>query len=187
MVESCFPRLQPIADDLGDLSDAALQLLHDSGWPGMRVLQFGLDGNAQNPHLPHNYPRQCVCYSGTHDNPTTAQWCDELDERSQKLLKDYLYGDAVSANDSSAAFMSNNDALNSEPGKDNFAVFRWLLGSSAQLAILTMPDLLQLGEQARINTPATSQGNWRWRMEQLPNAQLADKLRHLCRLYARAK
>ena len=187
MVESCFPRLQPIAEDLGDLSEAALQLLHDSGWPGMRVLQFGLDGNAQNPHLPHNYPRQCVCYSGTHDNPTTAQWCDELDERSQKLLKDYLYGDAVSANDSSAAFMSNNDALNSELGKDNFAIFRWLLGSSAQLAILTMPDLLQLGEQARINTPATSQGNWRWRMEQLPNAQLADKLRHLCRLYARAK
>lgn len=156
-----------IAEDLGDIFDSVKELLKDSGFPGMRVLQFGFNPEYNdNDHLPHSYPENCVAYTGTHDNATIMQWYKEADDKSRAMAKRYL----------KPRFLE----------RMNFCFIRNVYASPARLAIIPMQDVIGLGKEGRMNVPSTLGGNWNWRM---PNgattAARADKLRDLAETYFR--
>ncbi|MGH8207387.1 MAG: 4-alpha-glucanotransferase, partial [Steroidobacteraceae bacterium] len=138
------PALPVVAEDLGVITAEVDELRHAFGLPGMRVLQFDFDGSAHNPHLPHNYSRDVVAYTGTHDNDTTVGWSRQLDRERSARVQLYL---------------AASDAGIPEH------MMRACLGSVAQLAVIPLQDLLQLDSSARFNTPGTaSQRNWSWRV-----------------------
>jgi 4-alpha-glucanotransferase len=142
-LEADHPELPVIAEDLGVITPDVNELRLGFGLPGMRVLQFGFDGSGDNPHLPHNYSADVVAYAGTHDNDTTLGWYHSLEPREAARVDFYL--------------RCNPDSVLE-------AMLRATLGSVARLAILSAQDLLQLGSEARFNTPGTVKGNWSWRL-----------------------
>jgi 4-alpha-glucanotransferase len=125
----------------------------------MRVLQFGFDGLPDNVHVPYRHVRECVVYTGTHDNDTTLGWYDSLDPDTRQRVDFYL---------------------RVAPGSMPRVLNRAALGSVGELAIIPLQDLLGLGSEARTNTPGTAQGNWLWRVP--PGALSADLARHCARL-----
>jgi len=153
-----FPGFRIIAEDLGALSNEAKSLLANSGYPGMKVLQFAFSGNADNPYLPHNITENSVAYTGTHDNNTTAAWAATLPRDQLAFALKYLG-------------LHSRDEL---PG----ALLRTVLASTAETAIIPMQDWLGLGAMARMNTPGTMGGrNWKWRMDaQAMSTKLAKKM-----------
>ena len=156
-----------IAEDLGDIFDSVKELLRDTGFPGMRVLQFGFNpDNTDNDHLPHNYPKNCCAYTGTHDNSTIMQWYREADPKSRAMARRYVKPRLFE--------------------RFSAACVRVVYASPANLAIIPMQDILGLGADARMNVPSTVGGNWKWRM--LPGrltASRAEKLRSLADTYFR--
>jgi 4-alpha-glucanotransferase len=132
-----------VAEDLGVITPDVDELRRAFGLPGMRVLQFGFDGSGENPHLPHNYSRDVIAYTGTHDNDTTLGWYRSLSPADAARVDFYLRSDAANVLE---------------------AMLRAALSSVASLAILSAQDLLQLGSEARFNTPGTAEGNWNWRL-----------------------
>lgn len=156
-----------IAEDLGDIFESVKELLRDTGFPGMRVLQFGFNAeHADNDHLPHNYPKNCCAYTGTHDNSTIMEWLHSADPRAKAMAKSYV------------------DQRLFE--RFNMACIRTVYASPAALAVIPMQDILGLGKDARMNVPSTVGGNWKWRM--LPgklSASKAEKLRALAETYFR--
>ena len=156
-----------IAEDLGDIFDSVKELLRDTGFPGMRVLQFGFNpDNTDNDHLPHNYPKNCCAYTGTHDNSTIMQWYREADPKSRAMARRYVKPRMFE--------------------RFSAACVRVVYASPANLAIIPMQDILGLGADARMNVPSTVGGNWKWRM--LPcrlTASRAEKLRSLADTYFR--
>lgn len=133
-----------IAEDLGDIFDSVKELLKASGFPGMRVLQFGFNPESNdNDHLPHRYPENSVCYTGTHDNSTVIGWYKAADPKSRAMLKKYI------------------KPLPFE--KLNRAMIRELYKSRTGLAIVPMQDVVGLDDRARMNIPSTLGGNWKWR------------------------
>jgi 4-alpha-glucanotransferase len=153
-----------VAEDLGLITPDVEALRRRFHLPGMRVLQFGFDGDPANPHLPHMHRHHSVVYTGTHDNDTTVGWFATLDLQAQRRVAAYLGSDSMPQ-----------------------ALIRAACASVAQLAIVPMQDLLGLASAARFNTPGTVQGNWSWKL--LPAALNHDSAQHyagLNRLYARA-
>jgi 4-alpha-glucanotransferase len=153
-----------IAEDLG-LVTADVHAIRDQFQvPGTRVLQFAFDGNSGNPYLPHNYPSNAVVYTGTHDNPTSRGWYEELPPYQRQNLWHYL----------------------NSPQNGNREV-AWRLmhlawSSPAALAIAPLQDLLNLGAEARMNVPGRADGNWSWRCaEELLSAADFHWLRNLTR------
>ncbi len=132
-----------IAEDLGHLTPDVHKLLDSTGFRGMKVLQFAFDSREESDYLPHNYTQKCVVYTGTHDNATTAQWCDELSSDDLKKACDYL--------------------RTTKAGLPE-AMLCAALSSVADICIIPLPDILRLGKTARINTPSTVGKNWRWRL-----------------------
>ena len=122
----------------------------------MRVLQFGFDGLPDNVHVPHRHVRECVVYTGTHDNDTTLGWYATLDAETRQRVDFYL-----------------RVAQGTMPEP----LIRAALGSVGELAVIPMQDLLGLGSEARINTPGTDRGNWLWR---LPAGALSAELAGRC-------
>ncbi|MBS0580031.1 MAG: 4-alpha-glucanotransferase [Proteobacteria bacterium] len=149
-----------VAEDLGVITEDVSALMRSFGLPGMRVLQFGFDGNPSNPHLPYQYPRECVAYTGTHDNDTALGWYRSLDAGTRARVDLFL------------------DARGAMPEP----ALRAVLGSVAQLAVLPLQDLLGLGSAARFNTPGTVTGNWHWQVPQ--GALTAELAAHSARLNA---
>ena len=148
-IQKAYPDISFIAEDLGFLTPEVLQLVLDSGWPGMKVLEFAFDPREPSNYLPHKYGENCICYTGTHDNETLIQWCEGLDDECDAYAREYL---GISAADDLA------DAI-IEAG----------MQSRAQLFIMQMQDYLRLGKEARMNEPGRLlPSNWRWRM--LPGA-----------------
>ena len=148
-VEQALGKRNIIAEDLGYMSDTVRQLVRDSGFPGMKVLEFAFDPREPSNYLPDRYPENCICYTGTHDNETLIQWCEGLDAECDAYAREYL---GISAADDLA------DAI-IEAG----------MQSRAQLFIMQMQDYLRLGKEARMNEPGRLlPSNWRWRM--LPGA-----------------
>ncbi len=140
-----FPDLAFIAEDLGFLTPEVRQLLKESGLPGMKVLQFAFDPREPSDYLPHTYDHNCVCYTGTHDNETLLQWERGADRASAAFAREYLgVGHAA---------------------RLNRAILKAGLRSVADTFIAPMQDWLELDGWARMNTPGTAGGNWRWRME----------------------
>lgn len=156
-----------IAEDLGDIFDSVKELLRDSGFPGMRVLQFGFNPEySDNDHLPHNYPENCVAYTGTHDNATIMQWYREADDKSRAMAKRYLKPRLFE--------------------RISYCFIRNVYASPARLAIIPMQDVIGLGKEGRMNVPSTLGGNWNWRMLQgAATDARAAKLRDLAQAYFR--
>ncbi len=157
-----FPTLPFIAEDLGAITKPVNRAITQLGIPGMRVLLFAFDGSKNNPHLPENYPENCVAYTGTHDTNTVKGWFlkEPSAEIKQRLFR-YI-GREVSEQDVSLEFV-----------KLTFA-------SKAKLGIIPLQDVLGLGHEARMNSPARQAGNWQWRVlkKQLTGEHL-EKLRNL--------
>jgi 4-alpha-glucanotransferase len=144
-VEKELGALPFIAEDLGLITPDVYVLRDRFGLPGMRVLQFAFDGKPDNPHLPHNYASNTVVYTGTHDNSTTRGWFEELPDWQRRCLWDYLKRPAGETREAAAALIG----------------LAW--SSVAALAISPFQDVLNLGNEARMNVPGRAEGNWRWR------------------------
>jgi 4-alpha-glucanotransferase len=134
-----------IAEDLGLITQDVCALRDRFGLPGMRVLQFAFDGKSDNPHLPRNYTPNTVVYTGTHDNPTTRGWFEALPTQQRQYLRDYLKRPAGEGREVASALIN----------------LAW--SSVAALAIAPLQDILNLGNDARMNLPGRAEGNWRWR------------------------
>ena len=165
-LKATFGELPIIAEDLGFLTPAVKKMLTASGFPGMKVLQFAFDTREESDYLPHNYDRNCVVYTGTHDNDTVLGWTTSADPADVAHARRYLHVD-------------DNEGF-------NWAMMRAALGSVADTAILMMQDLIGLGSEARINTPSTLGGNWQWRISAgCANDWLANIIRENTALYGR--
>lgn len=162
-----LPELSIIAEDLGYLTEEVLALRDDSGYPGMKVLQFAFDSREPSDYLPHTYIRNTVCYTGTHDNMTTRQWL----ETGTAEMRDYA-----------GAYMH----LTEEEGMVR-GMIRTAMSSVSDLCVVPMQDYLDLGASARMNFPGTlSDSNWTWRAKDgMIKTELADEIYTLTALYDR--
>jgi 4-alpha-glucanotransferase len=136
-----FGALPLVAEDLGLITEPVNRLRRQFAIPGMKVLQFAFDSDAQNPYLPHNHRVDSVVYTGTHDNDTSVGWFATLPEGPKRHATEYLGLHGLDIAD---------------------ALLRTALQSVSSLAVVPMQDLLKLDTAHRMNTPATVQGNWRW-------------------------
>lgn len=160
-----------IAEDLGEISPAVEKLLAETGFPGMRVLQFGFNGDgSDSSHLPHNYPQNCVAYTGTHDNETFAGWYKSVDKTMQRRVRKFLRISGFGA-----------------AKKVCQAAIAALYASSADTVIIPFQDVLALGSESRMNTPSTIGGNWAYRAGKADiNEKNAGFLYKLSRAYFRS-
>ena len=162
VLNSWFPNLRFIAEDLGTPTPGVEKLLQASGWPGMKVLEFAFDDPKSAAYLPHTYTENCVCYTGTHDNSPLARWLTETPEETVRYAAEYM----------------------GSPADPAEAMLRLGMSSTAGLFVAQMQDWLGRGE--RTNRPGTREGNWRWRMlpgESTP--ELAKKMHRFAELYGR--
>jgi 4-alpha-glucanotransferase len=167
-----------IAEDLGLITPEVDALRERLGLPGMRVLQFAFGTDAKaNDYRPHNYPRHCVVYTGTHDNNTTIGW-----------FKEDVVGDTTQSREVREAEKRLALKYLGSDGKEfNWDFIRLALMSVADTAIIPLQDVLGLGSKARMNRPATTEGNWSWRFRhQMLTAEIKNRLRELTALYGRA-
>ena len=159
-LKQALPGLRIVAEDLGEVTDRVRALMDWTGYPGMRVMGFGFDGDETNPHFPANYIKNIVLYTGTHDNDTVLGWAEKASPKALEFARKTLGFTALK--DAPAAFI------------------RAAASSVADTAVFPMQDVLGLGGEARMNLPGTIGGNWLWRME--PGAAsdtIAQRLRRL--------
>ena len=168
-IQDALPDLDFIAEDLGYMTPEVRQLQLDSGYPGMKVLEFGFDSREETDYLPHLYPEDSVCYTGTHDNVTLKQWFQEASEEDVAMAKAYL-------------------GLNEEEGYV-WGMIRGAMSSVSRICVVQMQDYLELGKSARMNFPGTlSMDNWTWRATPgFDSEALAEKILKATRLYGRTK
>ena len=167
-VERAIGRQSIIAEDLGYLTDSVRKLLKDSGFPGMKVLEFAFDSrdSSGNEYLLHNFISNCVAYAGTHDNDTILGWFADASQEDTSYCKEYLR-------------ISEDEQL-------HWGMMRALWGSVADLTIVQAQDILGLGSEARMNEPSTVGDNWKWRAKEgVFTEELADKIRYQMKLYGR--
>lgn len=157
-----------IAEDLGFLTESVMRLLEESGYPGMKVLEFAFDPREKSDYLPHSYHKNCVVYTGTHDNETLVQWYKGLDDESRAFAEEYM----------------NNAAT---PDKEKYWDFvRMAMLSVADTCVIPVQDYLGLDKEARINKPSTLGGNWLWRMtEGMLTDEVIEKIHRLTEISAR--
>jgi 4-alpha-glucanotransferase len=156
-----------IAEDLGVITPDVVALRQEFGLPGMKILQFAFDSGEENDFLPYNFTRDFVVYTGTHDNETVRGWFQNAKKADRKHLLEYADSD----------------------GKElNWDMIRLAWSSVADVAIVPMQDLLNLGNEARMNFPGTTTGNWQWRLKpgQMTH-KISKRLEHLTQLYGRNK
>ena len=167
-MEKSIGKRQIIAEDLGFLTPSVQKLLADTGYPGMKVLQFAFDSRdgSGRVYQPHNYPANCVAYVGTHDNDTALGWLATAEAADTALAREYLHLDPAEG--------------------ENWGMMRAVWSSTANCAIVQMQDLLGLGNEGRMNTPSTLGGNWQWRaLPGFASPALAARLRRQMELYER--
>lgn len=160
-----------IAEDLGLMTDTVRQLVRESGFPNMKVLQFGFDlkdTGAANDYLPHNYGTNCVVYTGTHDNETIAGWFLDGSEELKRLVRDYL-GDVCTPDD-----------------QMYLPLVAMAMRSRGDICIIPLQDYLGLDNSARMNRPSFAQGNWAWRLtEKDLSSSLFRRILRLTQITAR--
>ena len=167
-VQKTLPELPLIAEDLGYLTPEVLALRDETGYPGMKVLQFAFDSREPSLYLPHTYIENTVCYTGTHDNMTLCQWLSESKPDVIAYAREYM-------------------GLNEEEGLAR-GVLRTALGSVSRLCIVQLQDYLGLGSEARMNFPGTMGNNWTWRAQpDCCTPDLAQEIYELSRRYGRTK
>jgi len=154
-----------IAEDLGVITPDVAALRDAFDFPGMKILQFAFSGGSQNPFLPHHYLRNCVVYTGTHDNDTARGWYERVAEEEKSCYRRYL---------------------NRDGSQFAWDLIRAAWASVANFALAPLQDFLNLGNEARMNYPGSLGGNWSWRMDETAmNADLAARIRELNELYSR--
>jgi len=163
-VSAALGPLPMVAEDLGFITDAVRVLRETAALPGMQILQFAFDGRERGDYWPHNFVRETVVYTGTHDNPPLQQWWDTLSAADRERARTYL----------------NNWWTPPEQLHWDFIIEA--LRSVADTCIVPMPDYLGLGAEGRINTPSTTSGNWSWRMTE--DAFSPELVRRMARLTA---
>ncbi|MCR4901559.1 MAG: 4-alpha-glucanotransferase [Butyrivibrio sp.] len=155
-----------IAEDLGFLTPSVIKLVQKTGFPGMKILQFAFDPREESDYLPHNYSKNCIVYTGTHDNETTLAWYEQLGRKDRAFAKKYMN------------IKTNKDIA--------WEFIRGALASVSDTAIIPMQDYLNMGSEARINTPSTLGGNWQWRLvEGQITDELAMRMKDMAKLYGR--
>jgi 4-alpha-glucanotransferase len=165
-VEAALGPVPIIAEDLGLITPEVEALRKELGIPGMKVLQFAFSGDPLSPYLPHNYERNYVVYTGTHDNEPTLGWLSTISEAERLALHGYLGG--------------RGDELNWE-------LIRLALMSVAHTAIFPLQDVLSVGSEGRMNTPGRANGNWGWRYSQgMLTSASCSRLKTLTEVYGRA-
>ncbi|MBQ5952358.1 MAG: 4-alpha-glucanotransferase [Lachnospiraceae bacterium] len=167
VLTSWFPHLKFIAEDLGYTTPEVEKLLADSGLPGMKVLEFGFDPDGDADYCPHNCTPNSVCYIGTHDNETVNGWvANGAGMDFLKFAADYMH-------------------ITPEEGWC-WGMIRTGMATQSRLFVVQMQDLLELGPDARVNTPGRADGNWQWRMKPgAATADLAERLHGVTELYRR--
>ena len=161
-VEKELGALPFIAEDLGMITPDVYTLRDEFHLPGMRVLQFAFDGNTNNPNLPHNYVTNTVVYTGTHDNPPTRSWFEDLPDRQRQNVRAYLKGPPGTCAEVASKLMG----------------LAW--SSTTALAMAPLQDLLNLGKEARMSVPGRAEGNWRWRSTpEMMSPMAFERLRNL--------
>ena len=157
---------QVIAEDLGFMTDSVRRLVKKTGYPNMKILQFGFDSTGDSEHAPHNHVSNCVVYTGTHDNDTIAHWYQTLKRKEKAYVRKYL------------DIRRGGDICDK--------MVRTILASVADTAIIPMQDYLGLGGEARMNVPSTLGTNWKWRLRKdVLTPELADRLKDLADIYRR--
>ncbi len=163
-----FPKIEFIAEDLGEPSPTVVKLLKDSKWPGMKVLEFAFDSGEANDYQPHTYDKNCICYTGTHDNATIMGWYEEAEKKDKKYARKYMG-------------ISKDEEF-------NWGMIRCGMGSVATLFVAQMQDYLGLGKDHRMNMPGTATGNWQWRLlEGELTDDLAEKIYNMNQMYDRLR
>lgn len=158
-------KLPIIAEDLGVITPPVRRLIKKCGYPGMKILQFAFD-NGDCEYLPHNHVKDCIIYTGTHDNNTTLGWYQEANRKTKRFLREYMDLRTI---------------------KDiNSVMIRAALSSTADTAIIPLQDYLGLDGRARVNMPGTIGTNWRWRLKKdALTPELAARIKTLTQLYGR--
>lgn len=158
-----LPGVEFIAEDLGFLSPGVHQLMKDTGFPGMKILHFAFNGGKDNPYLPENISENFVVYTGTHDNNTTLGWYKEATEWEKEHLKQYI----------------------PEIKDISWDLIELAMSTKANTCIIQMQDYLGLDGDCRTNTPGTININWMWRMTEMPDITLANRIKSLTEQYER--
>ncbi len=161
-----FGKLPIIAEDLGVITPDVEELRDLYGFPGMKILEFAFDSAEANDYIPYNYTRNCIVYTGTHDNDTVVGWFNDAEKEDKDFLLDYLH--------------TSGDEI-------NWDLIRLAWSSVATMAIVPLQDLLGLDSLGRMNVPGTTTDNWRWRAKSSDfTPELAAKLAKLTVIYGRA-
>ena len=149
-IEQALGWKQVIAEDLGYMTDSVRHLVYESGFPGMKVLEFAFDSRdsgCASDYLPHNYPENCVAYTGTHDNETIVGWWKSITATERKLARDYLCDHATPEEELYKCFIS------------------LIMRSAARVCVIPMQDYMGLDNRFRMNKPSTVGMNWKWRIK----------------------
>ena len=167
-VKEKLGELDIIAEDLGFLTESVFQLLKDSGYPGMKVLQFAFDPGEDSDYLTYKYQRNCVVYTGTHDNDTTVGWFEKLSDGDREVALRYM------------------NSFYTPKEEQHWDLIALAMRSTADTCIIPVQDFLGLGSEARINMPSTLGDNWKWRMTKGAfSEELKEKIRRMTKLYGR--
>jgi 4-alpha-glucanotransferase len=165
-IKSQLGELPIIAEDLGLMTQGVIDLREATGFPGMKILGFAFDSGEENDYLPHTYTKNCVVYTGTHDNDTLIGWFQKAKEEDRQFARDYLNS-------------RSDDEI-------HWDAIRGAWSSVANMAISPVQDFLGLGSEARINTPGVAAGNWQWRLRhEVLTDELAERIAKLTRVYSR--
>lgn len=158
MMEEECGKFEIVAEDLGTLTPDVTELMEQTGYPGMKVLEFAFDSGEENDYLPHKYTNNCVVYTGTHDNDTLMGWLETANPDDVRYAREYCK-------------MPDDEPF-------NWGLIRVAYECKADMAVIPMQDLLGLGKEARMNTPSVLGGNWTWRVRKEEYSdELAQTLR----------
>ena len=163
-----------VAEDLGTFGEDVIELLEDTQFPGMRVIQFGFDPNGDSTHLPHNYPKNSIAYVGTHDNTTVLAWLWEANENERRFALDYC------------GFKGDNWGEGGYRSPSCRSIIEAVWRSPSLISMISFQDLCGFGSDARMNVPGRADGNWLFRTtEDTINQVDSDYYRHINRLFKR--
>ncbi len=169
-VEKALGKHEVIAEDLGFMTESVRQLVKDSGFPNMKVLEFAFDTRdaSGSDHFPHHYSENCTAYTGTHDNQTIVSWYKTISPAEREKARTYLCDHCTPDEKLGEGFIG------------------LLMRSAANLCVIPMQDWLGLDDSSRINTPSTLGNNWQWRMTDADmNRPLCERIRKMTKLFDR--
>ena len=167
-IENKLGKVDIIAEDLGYITESVKDLLKKTGYPGMKVLEFAFDSREESDYLPHNYDKNCIVYTGTHDNDTILGWFHNINKEDRAMALAYL------------------NRSEKDEKMLHWDFIRLAEQSVAKLCIVPVQDFLGLGSEARINIPSTLGNNWRWRMKDGELTEdILTRIKDIVKLYGR--